>query len=60
MADLQCADNAHSNSSIMTVLCESSGIWSNDTIPRYFCDKGYHLLNTTRERLICEGKRKRN
>ena len=60
MADLQCADNAHSNNFSMSVLCESSGIWSNHTIPECLCDEGYRILNITGIMLICEGERKRN
>ena len=60
MADLQCADNAHSNSSNMRVLCESSGKWSNHNTSECHCDEGYRILNITGERLICEGERKRN
>ena len=54
MADLQCADNAHSNSSNMRVSCDTNGNWSN-RIPECHCNDGYRILKITGDRLICQG-----
>ena len=54
MADLQCADNAHSNSSNMTAQCNSTGEWSNHSPPECLCDDGYRAINDG-EGDICEG-----
>ena len=55
VAHLQCADNAHSNSSNMRVFCDSNGIWSNHNISECHCNDGYRILNITGERLLCQG-----
>ena len=56
MADLVCADNAHSNDSdnMRGVLCNSTGEWSYHVSPKCRCDKDYRILQRNGE-YICEG-----
>ena len=54
-ADIKCADNAHSNSSNMRVLYESSGIWSDYNTPKCHCNEGYRILSITGDGSLCEG-----
>ncbi|CAI8024187.1 hypothetical protein GBAR_LOCUS14067, partial [Geodia barretti] len=55
VADLQCADNAHSNSSNnMRVLCNSIGVWSDHSLPECLCDDKYRIVNRKGEGIICE------
>ena len=54
VADLQCGDNAHSNSSNMTAQCNSTGEWSDHSPPECLCDDGYRAINDG-EGDICEG-----
>ena len=51
--ETECADNAHVNSSSLTVFCNSGGSWSGE-IPRCECDTGYRE-KTVSGRRICEG-----
>ena len=56
MADLQCADNAHSKSSNMTAQCNSTGEWSDHSPPECLCDDGYRaIINDIEGDIICEG-----
>ena len=54
VADLQCADNAHSNSSNMTAQCNSTGEWSDHSPPECLCDDGYRVA-ISNGRHKCEG-----
>ena len=54
MADLQCADNAHSNSSNMTAQCNSTGEWSDHSPPECLCDDGYRVVINNNGENICE------
>lgn len=55
-AELECADNAYSNSSDMTVECDVSGAWSEHTPPQCLCDDAYREALTGDEFIIiCEG-----
>ena len=54
VAYLQCADNAHSNSSNMTAQCNSTGEWSDHSPPECLCDNGYRVA-ISNERHKCEG-----
>jgi hypothetical protein len=50
----QCADNAHTTSSSLSVTCNSSGIWGGQT-PQCQCDSGYQTA-TVNGRQICQSK----
>ena len=50
----QCADNAHSTSSTLTVRCTSSGNWIGTT-PHCECDSGYRAATVGRKQ-ICQSK----
>ena len=54
VADLQCADNAHSNSSDMTAQCNSTGEWSDHSPPECLCDDGYRVVIKNNGEDICE------
>ena len=55
VAELPCADNAHSNSSNMSAWCDFSGAWSDQTPPPHcLCDEGYRVV-TINDEEICEG-----
>ena len=54
VADLQCADNAHSNSSNMTAQCNSTGNWSDDSPHECFCGDGYRVVINNNGEGICE------
>ena len=49
----QCADNAHTTSSSLTVTCIAGGAWSM-LIPQCQCNEGYNE-NIVSGRSICEG-----
>ena len=54
VATLKCADNAHSINSTMRVLCDPTGVWSNQTSPECLCDEFYREADKNGQK-ICEG-----
>ena len=50
----QCADNAHSTISSLSVTCDSGGNWGSQT-PRCQCNSGYQTA-TVNGRQICQGE----